>query len=148
VVDRARLTAVLDALVAYDAQRSSRDVWRRERAGGRHWKALVARFSAGVELVKPRLVGLTIKRCECFDSVSLSPSSSIFISILLFKVYANLLFSFLFFHGLPPLPISSSVISLNYYFILPANPVLSPSSLFRKTAKLPFVFLRRLCRLT
>jgi hypothetical protein len=72
--ERARLTAVLGELVRDDSQRRSCDVWRRECAAGRHWKALVARFGAGVALVKPRLLGLTTKGCVCFQTVSLGPT--------------------------------------------------------------------------
>jgi hypothetical protein len=53
--ERARLTAVLGELVRDDRQRRSHDVWRRECAAGRHLKALVARFGAGVVLVNEQL---------------------------------------------------------------------------------------------
>jgi hypothetical protein len=106
--EKARFTAVLNALVEHDLQRRSRDAWQRECAAGRYWTALVTRFGAGVVLVKPRLMGMTTKG---FVSYFLG---FLFLSLLPFLLFSTSLSQ--------PLSIISSLCPRHYQcLLLPAR---------------------------
>ncbi len=97
---------MLDALIMHSLQQRSCNMLWRTTAVGQHLKALVARFSAGMVLVKLRLLGLK-GLCEVLYSLALSSFIHLERAILLFKVYTSLIIiRFHFFHFSLPFPLS------------------------------------------